>query len=336
MTGHRDAFMPLYIGDYLRDTTRLTTVEHGAYMLLLMDEWVNGPPPDDDARLAGITKMNPSQWRKVRATLTGFYEIKGGHWHQDRLERERTKAFGMVEKKRVAGKAGGEAARGKSGRKPNDKTIADEIPKQIADRIAPELQSELQKNTQPQPQPQPQPKEKPAAAEPYDPRAPAEALCEELGIAFTADTSRINWPAELAKWQERGGKIEDLLAAAKREKERGNTAKPLRWYLACSEDFKTKRLADEGSKANESHVQRHRWLENYAVPTDEDGEKKGFGRAGKGGWRWINNTSGNGAWKDIYGVGPPPHDPRTLVTEDELARYPAAKAKRDLLMRAGR
>lgn len=48
---------------------------------------------------------------------------------------------------------------------------------------------------------------------------------------------------------------------------------------------------------------------------------------GHSGW-WPKNESGNGVWKDSGGVGPPPHDPRTLVTDDDLNAIPAAREMR--------
>ncbi len=61
--------MPLYIGDYLADTSRLTTEQHGAYLLLLMDYWRSGRLPDNDQVLAQITKLSPDAWSNARAIL---------------------------------------------------------------------------------------------------------------------------------------------------------------------------------------------------------------------------------------------------------------------------
>lgn len=83
-----DIWMPLYIGDYLADTGRLTTEQHGAYFLLIMDYWRNGAPPDDDAVLANITRTSSGNWKKIRAALIHFFAIEKGLWIHARIERE--------------------------------------------------------------------------------------------------------------------------------------------------------------------------------------------------------------------------------------------------------
>lgn len=94
-----DVFMPLYIGDYLAGTSRLTTELHGAYMLLIMDYWMNGPLPDNDAVLASIAKMSPDAWSNARACLEHYFSIDEAQWKHKRIDAELEAAY---EKKRIA------------------------------------------------------------------------------------------------------------------------------------------------------------------------------------------------------------------------------------------
>ena len=83
-----DIWMPLYIGDYLADTTRLTTEQHGAYLLLIMDYWRNGSPPDDDSILASVCRTTSQNWKKLRPALVCFFDVINGHWTHTRIEKE--------------------------------------------------------------------------------------------------------------------------------------------------------------------------------------------------------------------------------------------------------
>ena len=87
------AWMPLYIGDYLSDTTRLTTEQHGAYMLLIMDYWMNGPLPDNDRTLAQICRMSFESWSNASSILRAFFEAKRGRLHHRRIDSEKESAI---------------------------------------------------------------------------------------------------------------------------------------------------------------------------------------------------------------------------------------------------
>jgi uncharacterized protein YdaU (DUF1376 family) len=100
-----DTWMPFYVGDYLAATTRLTTEQHGAYVLLLLDYWRNGPPPHDDLVLAQIVRLSLAAWRKMKPAIMPFFEIRGEELFQGRVERERQKAAEITEKRSKAGKA---------------------------------------------------------------------------------------------------------------------------------------------------------------------------------------------------------------------------------------
>jgi uncharacterized protein YdaU (DUF1376 family) len=115
-----DTWMPFYVGDYLRATNRLTAEQHGAYLLLILDQWTNGPLPNNDGVLAQIARMTPAAWRKAKPALIGYFKVKDGQLVQKRVEQERERASTITEKRSQSGKAGaagkwGEAV-GKNGR----------------------------------------------------------------------------------------------------------------------------------------------------------------------------------------------------------------------------
>lgn len=104
------AWMPLYVGDYLADTTDLSTLEHGAYMLLIMHYWQKGRLPDDDAKLARICRLTPDEWSEVRASMAPLFDAG---WKHKRIDAELAKAHEMIDKRSAAGKAGASARYGK-------------------------------------------------------------------------------------------------------------------------------------------------------------------------------------------------------------------------------
>jgi uncharacterized protein YdaU (DUF1376 family) len=87
-----DIWMPLYVGDYLAATRRLDTEQHGAYLLLIMDYWKQGPLPDCDCTLARIVVSTLDGWRRLRPAIEPFFQVRDGQWHHGRIDRERTKA----------------------------------------------------------------------------------------------------------------------------------------------------------------------------------------------------------------------------------------------------
>ena len=100
-------WMPLYVADYLADTGYLSTIEHGAYLLLIMHYWQNGALPADETKLARICRLVPREWATVRETLADFFEPG---WRHARIERELCSAREAYERRAKAGRKGGAAS----------------------------------------------------------------------------------------------------------------------------------------------------------------------------------------------------------------------------------
>lgn len=80
---------PLWTDAYLADTKHLTTIEHGAYLLLLICMWRSrGRLPNDDRLLARYAGLTASQWRRIKPVLLPFFTVSSDSITQSRLTRE--------------------------------------------------------------------------------------------------------------------------------------------------------------------------------------------------------------------------------------------------------
>lgn len=140
-----DTWMPLYIGDYLRDTGDLSAAENGAYLLLLMHAWVRGGAlPPDDERLRRLAKMDPKEWATSRDTVLGFFQRTGEELRHKRVDNELARAATSISQRSAAGKAS--AAKRAADRMADDKAN---------DGLAP-LPTDPQRNSIPSPSPSPE------------------------------------------------------------------------------------------------------------------------------------------------------------------------------------
>ena len=99
-------YMPLYISDYLADAAHLSTIEHGAYLLLIMTYWQRGEPlPNDDKRLARIARMTPDEWADARDTVAEFFIEKDTVWTHKRIDAELKHVAERSKRAKNAGKA---------------------------------------------------------------------------------------------------------------------------------------------------------------------------------------------------------------------------------------
>jgi len=99
-------YMPLYIADYLSDAAHLSTLEHGAYLLLIMTYWQRGEAlPADDKKLARICRLGPREWAKIKPAICEFFEVTCNTWVHKRVERELQSVRAKSLKKRNGGLA---------------------------------------------------------------------------------------------------------------------------------------------------------------------------------------------------------------------------------------
>lgn len=183
-------FMPLYVNDYLSDTTYLTCKEHGAYLLLLFGMWKNsGSLPCDDVALSRIARLTLKEWKQIRSNVIPFFIESGAVLTHKRVTGEILKIEKLKLTRSEVGRRGGNAKSLKSQDPPV--AIATSLPEQTPSKKVPSQSSEFMGN-------------KPLAAEPtVQPPAQGDgraALCVKLGQRITDLMGVTNDPKWLGNW----------------------------------------------------------------------------------------------------------------------------------------
>jgi len=107
-------YMQLYVADYLADTAHLTTLEHGAYLMLMFNYWQRGESfkANDERslnkRLATVARLSVSEWDEVKGALSEFFDVTDTEWSQARIERDLAAVNAKSSKAKQAGKASAE------------------------------------------------------------------------------------------------------------------------------------------------------------------------------------------------------------------------------------
>lgn len=108
-------YMQLYVADYLADTAHLSTVEHGAYLLLIFNYWQRGESfkaKDEQSlnkRLTSVTRTSNEEWQQIKNVLSEFFVVTETEWSHERIERDLDAVNAKSAKARNAGKASGVA-----------------------------------------------------------------------------------------------------------------------------------------------------------------------------------------------------------------------------------
>lgn len=113
-------YMQLYVADYLADAAHLSTLEHGAYLLLMFNYWQRGESfkaKDEQTlnkRLATVARLTIDEWENIKYSLSEFFSISETEWIHNRIERDLAEVNSKSMQASLAGKRSAEKRRAKS------------------------------------------------------------------------------------------------------------------------------------------------------------------------------------------------------------------------------
>ena len=120
-------WFPFWIGRYIADTRNIRTIEHGAYLLLILEYYQHGKLPDDERKIANICKLSVRTFARMRPKLAAFFEMPG--WRHKFIEAELEKINKKKEMRAYIGRLGGLASKGQNN---NERFVNGQLkPKQL-------------------------------------------------------------------------------------------------------------------------------------------------------------------------------------------------------------
>jgi uncharacterized protein YdaU (DUF1376 family) len=117
-------WMPLYVTQFLADTTHMTATQGWAYINLLCAMWRSddGTLPNDNAVLARVSKVHPPLWEKAWNAIKHLFDVDGDRVTSAALQAELGKANAKIVMKRAAAAVGGKTTQFKRWGSPIFKT----------------------------------------------------------------------------------------------------------------------------------------------------------------------------------------------------------------------
>jgi uncharacterized protein YdaU (DUF1376 family) len=142
----REAYLPLYVGDFLGATAEWAGEEQGLYLLLLSYQWSIGSLPADTGKLARMIRWDRSRFDRCWPQVAQKFDEIDGRLVNRRLEEHRERARDIAAKRSSSGKAGAkrrwqedgncdEFANGNDMANAMDVPIANRMPSNISKQI---------------------------------------------------------------------------------------------------------------------------------------------------------------------------------------------------------
>lgn len=103
---NKEAFLPLFFGDFLASTAEWSGEEQSLYLLLLGYQWSGGSLPIEPDRVRRLSRWEKASFESAWATVGSKFEVVDGRLFNLRLEAHRAKTKAIAEKNAENGQKG--------------------------------------------------------------------------------------------------------------------------------------------------------------------------------------------------------------------------------------